>query len=421
MNKIQHFRDLRYGLFIHFGLYSMLGGYYEGKETPFLAEWIRHSLHVPDGVYRKLAESFDPVNFDADAICLFARENGMRYLCFTAKHHDGFALFDSKADAFNSVKKSPQKRDFVRELAISAKKHGLDFCLYYSQAQDWDHPGGKRAYDTQPDTSLFEAYLTHKCLPQIEELLTQYGPITMLWLDTPIDMTKKESQRITELVRRLQPDCLISGRVGHGLGDYMTTGDNRMPQGAQDRLWEMPASLYTSWGYKDNDRPLVSHRELLRLLTKAVGRGGNLLVNVGPDGAGNIPDEALFILQEAGHFLRVYHEAFDAPLTVPDYPYEQDDFLFSASPSKLFIHLLRWPDDQLIELYHVESQVTEAMELQSKTKLELLTGRDLEGHAYMKIRLDRCESEIQYAIDRFGQAVLALTLTEPSVSISNLS
>ena len=121
MNKIQHFRDLRYGLFIHFGLYSMLGGYYEGKETPFLAEWIRHSLHVPDAVYRKLAESFDPVNFDADAICLFARENGMRYLCFTAKHHDGFALFDSKADAFNSVKKSPQKRDFVRELAKSAK------------------------------------------------------------------------------------------------------------------------------------------------------------------------------------------------------------------------------------------------------------------------------------------------------------
>ena len=121
----------------------------------------------------------------------------------------------------------------------------------------------------------------------------------------------------------------------------MTTGDNRMPKGAQDRLWEMPASLYTSWGYKDNDRPLVSHRELLRLLTKAVGRGGNLLVNVGPDGAGNIPDEALFILQEAGHFLRVYHEAFDAPLTVPDYPYEQDDFLFSASPSKLFIHLLK--------------------------------------------------------------------------------
>ena len=420
MDKWRRFKHLRYGLFIHFGLYALLGGEYKGQQTPFLAEWIRLSLNIPDDIYRDLANRFNPHHFDADAICQFAKENGMRYLCFTAKHHDGFALFDSQADRFNSVK-SAANRDFVKELSTSAKDHGLAFCLYYSQAQDWDHPGGKRAYQEQPSNTLFQQYLNDKCLPQIEELLSHYGPIAMLWLDTPIDMTKEDSMKITALVHRLQPSCLISGRVGHGLGDYITTGDNRMPKGKVDRLWEMPVSLYDSWGYKHHDAAIKSSETLLRLLTKAVGRGGNLLVNVGPDGDGKIPKAALRVLSKTGDFLSIYKEAYDAPVTVPDYPYEEDGFLLLAASHRLFVHVLAWPENDCIELYHVENEITKIRELGSKRELDFLQGQDLEGHAYVRIDLKKAQVELKEAIERFGMAVIELSLREEEVHISRLT
>lgn len=409
---IRNFRSLGYGLFIHFGLYSLPGGRYKGETTPFLAEWIRLTMDIPHEEYRSLAALFHPTAFDADRICRQAAAWGMHYLCFTAKHHDGFALFDSKADPFNSVRQSPGGRDYVRELSEACKKYGLAFCLYYSQAQDWDHPGGLRAYREASPKEDFKDYFENKCLPQIEELLTSYGPVTMLWLDTPMSMGKEESRRIRGKIKSLQPGCLVSGRIGHGLGDYITAGDNRLPCLAQRRFWEVPASLNGSFGYKEDDRDWKSPKELIHLLTKTRSRGGNLLINIGPDGQGRIPYPSENILDEAGDFLRIYGPAFHGDLKYLEYPYEQDLFILTAKDRDLFIHLLDWPPRGRLELYQLEGRPQEARLMKKERPLDLLVSRDLEGYSYWRINLTEFEKEIKAELERFGETVIQLPLSQ---------
>lgn len=341
----------KFGLFVHWGLYAILAGAYKGKRTGNIAEWIMHDLRIPKTEYEKLANQFNPAHFSADALVKLARDAGMRYVVFTAKHHDGFAMFDSKADPYNVVAATPYGRDVAMDFREACDKHGLKLCFYYSQAQDWHHPGGIEEAVCDPNPR-FREYLDEKCIPQLKELLTGYGDIGLIWFDTPMQMTKSESEELANLVRSLQPDCLISGRIGHGLGDYMTTGDNFLPLLPHPRAFEVPATINHTWGFSDYDHNWKKPQNLLRGLVKTVSRGGNYLLNIGPDKMGRIPEESANVLQAMGRFMAANSEAIYGAAPVPVYPYDVGDWcLFTAKPHTLYLHLFeKRPDIYLLSI-----------------------------------------------------------------------
>jgi len=329
----------KYGLFIHFGLYSILGGEYNGKRTDFLSEWIMLSLDIPVKEYEKLTLQFDPVHFNADEICRKAVEWGMKYICFTAKHHDGYAMFRSYADPYNSFDNSKCRRDFVKELADSCRKYGIVFCLYYSQAQDWHHKDGYRAYQDNSKIN-FRRYLDEKCIPQVKEILSNYGDIGMIWFDTSMGMTYQESKELVNIVRSLQPNCLINGRIGNNLGDYMTTQDNHIPAYPIKKPWEIPATLNSSWAYKHFDNDWLTPENVLQKFLNIVARGGNYLLNIGPKGDGSIPEESVKILDTIGMWLKKSGESIYGTHAINTYVYEAPNLRFTHKDYELFVHVL---------------------------------------------------------------------------------
>ncbi|MDO4547318.1 MAG: alpha-L-fucosidase [Clostridia bacterium] len=346
-------RDAKFGMFIHWGLYVLLAGEYKGQKTDNIAEWIMHDLDIPVEEYQALAARFNPVHFDADKIVRLCRDTGMKYLVFTAKHHDGFAMYHSKASGYNIVDATPFGRDAAMELKEACDRYGIRMCFYYSQAQDWHHPDGFE--DAKPmDGKDFRRYLDEKCVPQVKELLTQYGPLGLIWYDTPMDMSREDCLAMRNLVREAQPDCLVSGRVGHGLGDYMTTGDNFIPLLPYGKDFEVPATINGTWGYSSGDTRWKSPEKLLRNLVKIVSRGGNYLLNIGPDALGDVPEKSVEALGVIGEFMRLNGESIYATRPVPPYPYDIDWGYFTAKPGKLYIHVFDdMPDVYLINMGNV--------------------------------------------------------------------
>lgn len=346
----QWWRDAKFGMFIHWGLYVLLAGEYRGQKTDNIAEWIMHDLHIPVEEYQALAARFNPVHFDADGIVRLCRDTGMKYLVFTAKHHDGFAMFHSKASSYNVVDATPFGRDVAMELKEACDRYGIRLCFYYSQAQDWHHPDGIEE-DVPMAGKDFARYLSQKCVPQVKELLTGYGPLGLIWYDTPMDMSRQDCLAMRQLVRDLQPDCLVSGRVGHGLGDYMTTGDNFIPLLPYGKDFEVPATINGTWGYSSGDTRWKSPEKLLRNLVKIVSRGGNYLLNIGPDALGDVPEKSVKALKVIGDFMRLNGESIYATRPVPPYPYDIDWGYFTAKPGKLYIHVFEdLPDVYLINM-----------------------------------------------------------------------
>jgi hypothetical protein len=196
---------------------------------PGIAEWIQGHFKIPHAEYRELAKQFNPTQFDAGFVARLAREAGTKYLVISAKHHDGFAMFDSRCDDFNIVKASPYGRDPMKDLAEACAREGIVFFFYHSRDLDWAHPdGGGNTWDYAPDTKVFDRYLEQKCKPQLRELLTQYGRIGLIWFDMSTNISAEQSREVAELVHELQPQCLVSGRVGHNMGDYGCLGDNQI-------------------------------------------------------------------------------------------------------------------------------------------------------------------------------------------------
>lgn len=315
--RLQWFRHDKFGLFIHWGLYSIPAGYWKGQRAPGIGEWVMHRLQIPVHEYEGLAAWFNPVKFDADAWAQLAADAGMKYVVITSKHHDGFALFKSEVSPFNVVDATPFKRDIIAELSAACARRGLRFGVYYSQAQDWHEPGGVgNEWDFGPDeakekSGAYDAYLRGKAEPQIRELLTRYGPIALIWFDTPRLMNAERGARFVRLVRALQPATLIDGRLGPGGvgGDYRSTGDNAYPPAASDDAWEVPATLNQTWGYRTDDHNWKSPGEIVFKLVDVVSKGGNYLLNVGPTSEGVIPAPSQDTLREAGRWLKVNGEA----------------------------------------------------------------------------------------------------------------
>lgn len=388
--------DGKFGMFVHWGLYSLLAGEYQGRKTDNIAEWIMHDLDIPPREYRKLADEFTAEHFDADFIAALAKEAGMRYLVFTSKHHDGFALYHSKASSYNSVEAAKAKRDFVQELREACDKHGLVFGLYYSQAQDWDEPNAYR--DGYPKEGRdFDAYFREKCLPQIQEILTEYGEIGLLWLDTPMYMSFEQSTEIRDLIRKLQPNCLISGRIGNGLGDYMTTGDNFIPLLPYDGLFEVPATINATWGYNRYDTQWKSAQEIIRSMVKIVSRGGNYLLNIGPKGDGEVPQESVEVLKQVGRFMDQCGESIYTTVQMPVYPYDIEWGYFTARANKLYIHV--FAEKETAYLLNIANKPTACYRLRDKLPLTLKERTTGEGDSSWLISLPPREA------DEFDQVI----------------
>ncbi len=393
--------DAKFGMFIHWGLFSELAGEYDGIRTSNIAEWIMHDLRIPVEEYERLATIFLAEKFDAERIVKLAADTGMKYLVFTSKHHDGFAMYDSRVDDYNIKSATPFGRDPMMELKEACDKYGIIFGLYYSQAQDWHDKDGCED-GVGPEGKDFERYFHEKCLPQVRELLERYDP-RLLWFDTPMYMTRDQSEHLKAFVLSINPDCMISGRIGNGIGDYVTTGDNFMPLLPPDYHFEVPATTNDSWGYNKFDNNWKSADRLLRHLVKIVSRGGNYLLNVGPRADGEVPSECAIILDRIGDFMRTNGESIYETVQLPVYPYDIDWGYFTFKPDsdgkngKFYIHVFEKKDS--VYLLNIHNKPIRAYLLDGKYPLELKERVTCEGDSSWSIPLpERKGSDIDTVI-----------------------
>jgi len=335
-------KDSRFAMFVHWGLYSELGGKWNDKTYYGIAEWIMKRARIPVADYEKMATRFHPTGFDARGWVKLAKAAGMRHIMITSKHHDGFAMFKSAVHPFNVVDTTPFKRDPMKQLADACRAEGLRLGFYYSQSQDWhERDAMGNDWDWGKDGRDFPRYLKTKAIPQIEELLRNYGPIAGVWFDTPGPITCDESKMLVDLVHKLQPQCLVNSRIGNDLGDYDTLGDQEIPRLPRPGLWETPDTHNDTWAYAWYDRNWKSPREIAERLVRVASRGGTYMLNVGPDGTGRIPEQSARILREVGQWVHKHESAIHGADPTPFGPLAWGEC--TARGNTLFLHVFQWP------------------------------------------------------------------------------
>lgn len=306
----RYFADGNYCMFIHWGLYSHIANKWDGKTYYGIGEWLMNSnmASIPVDEYKAVAREFNPSEFNAREIAQLAKDAGMKYIIITSKHHDGFAMFHSKANKFNIVDAAPFGRDPMKELSDACRELGLGFGFYYSHNQDWTYPGGSGGprVDHDGNKKTFDDYFAEKCLPQVEEITKNYGEIELIWFDTPGNMPVKYAQQLVDVVHKNQPTALVSGRVGYNLGDYQTLGDMEVPLKNVNGLWEGIDVTNDSWGFAWYDENWKTPKQILTTLLSTIARGGTFMMNVGPDGLGRIPEPAKQSLLSAGKWIAGY-------------------------------------------------------------------------------------------------------------------
>ena len=352
-------KDSRFAMFVHWGLYSELGGRWDGRTQYGISEWIMRRAQIPAAAYEKVADRFNPTNFNAAEWVQLAKDTGMRHIMITAKHHEGFAMFGSAASPFNIVDATPFKRDPMKELAQACRDQGLRFGFYYSQTQDWhERDAVGNDWDFKPGTGDFQRYLRTKAVPQIRELLSNYGPIAGVWFDTPGPITPEQSKGLVDLVHSLQPQALVNSRIGNGLGDYETLGDQEIPRLPRAGLWETPDTANDTWAYAWYDRAWKSPTEIAERLVRVVSRGGTYMLNVGPDGTGRIPEQSACILREVGRWVHAHEEAIHGADPTPFGPLAWGEC--TARGNTLYLHVFQWPADGKLVLTGLRSKVRRA-------------------------------------------------------------
>jgi alpha-L-fucosidase len=367
---LAHFDDIKFGMFIHWGLYALPAGEWKGKYVRGIGEWIMFRERIPVKEYEALAKQFNPTKFNGDAWAQVAADAGMRYLVITSKHHDGFAMYGSKASPYNIVDATPFHRDPMKELSAACARRDIGFGFYYSQDQDWHEAGGRGNNWDFPEKRDAQPYLEQKVFPQVKEILSGYGKLSLIWFDTPGLLSVKQVTDLRAMVKSLQPDCLINSRIGHNRHDYTQTGDNAIPIQVytQDGKWEVPATLNDTWGYKKNDNNWKDPRDLIAKLADIASKGGNYLLNVGPTAEGVIPQASQDILRTIGRWLKVNGESIYG--TRPS-PFAINGITWRATvkPGKLYLHILNWPGTKLT-IEGLESKVTGASFLANKAAVK---------------------------------------------------
>jgi alpha-L-fucosidase len=406
--RMEWWREARFGMFIHWGLYSIPAGEWHGKRSDHIGEWIMNDLSIPVADYKAFATQFNPTGFSAHDIVALAKSAGMKYIVITAKHHDGFAMFDSKVDGFNIVAATPFKRDPLRELAEECRKQGVKLGFYYSQSQDWTAPGGAAAVrgDHNKDTGhwdpaqdgSFDDYLHKKSIPQIKELLENYKEYpVVVWFDTPgKTMTPERAAEVVKLLNKY-PNLIWNNRLGGTYKGDTETPEQFIPaQGYPGRDWESCMTMNDTWGYKSFDTNFKSTETLLHNLIDIASKGGNYLLNIGPDSHGVVPAPEVERLQQLGQWLKVNGEAiYNTKATLFDVPTgnftgEKDsrgrekfvptwNWRSTTAPNKIYLEIFQWPTNGAFHLEKLPRNVTGAYLLADKAHKPLKITKVGEG------------------------------------------
>lgn len=374
-DRVAWWRESRFGLFIHWGVYSALAGEWEGSPVTGYAEHIMRIRRIPRAVYQeKVAAPFNPTAFDADEWVALLKRAGMRYLVITAKHHDGFAMYDSQVSPYNIVRATAFERDPMRELREACRRAGVRFGFYYSHAFDWEDPdapgndwdydnpagdkqlhGGLRWYDDHPElVEQARRYVDRKAIPQVKELLTRYHP-DLMWFDTPSKLPPAENLRILTALRQTDPRVIVNSRIIQNVddrfggyyhyADYLSTADRPAEFRWTEGDWEGIPTTNESYGYHKGDRSHKPAAHFVQLLAKAAARGGNLMMNLGPMGDGRVDPTDVTILEGIGAWLQANGESIygttRSPLGVQ--PWGE----ITRKGNRLYLHVFNWPDGEM--------------------------------------------------------------------------
>lgn len=385
--RLAWWRDARFGCFIHWGPSSLLGGYWRGQKSGSYAEHIQRQLKISMADYRTDAiEKFNPVKFNAEEWVKFIKNTGMKYLVITAKHHDGFAIYDSKVSDYNVVKATPFKRDPLMELREACEKEGIKFGVYYSHAFDWGEKyapgndweyknpggdldlGGRDWYKKDPalEKLIIDKYVNAKAIPQIKELLLEYKP-ALMWFDTPAKLSPEENQRIFNVVRETSPTTVVNSRIVRDGADYLSTGDKpdyfrRVETGD----WEAIPTTNEAFGYNSWDRSHKQPEKLIRLLAMSAARGGNMLLNIGPMGDGSFDEVDVKIFNTIGAWMKKYSASIygtkASPL--PIQPWGES----TLKGNTLYLQVFHWPTSGKLVVGALESPIKKAFLLDAPDK-----------------------------------------------------
>lgn len=363
---IADWQNQKYSMFIHWGLYAIPAGVWNGKQITGYSEQIKGHANIPKEEYRKLAKQFNPTHWNADSVTLLAKKAGMKSIVITAKHHDGFCLFDSKFTDFDMVDATPYKKDILKDLSESCQRQGLKFGVYFSLI-DWDYEGALPFTSVKNSDSIPPQHHQYN-LHQVEELLTNYGQISEIWFDMGAP-TKQQSEELRALVKELQPNCLISGRIWNDQGDFVVMGDNKKPEYKVGVPWQTPASMFDeTWGYRSwqvRKNPTLKAKEKLQDLLTVVSSGGNYLLNIGPKADGSIVPFEKEVLTTIGYWLKENGEAVYGTTSTSIEP--QDWGMITTKKDKLF--LLVYPSNKEISIKGLKNSIDKAYPLADKQTL----------------------------------------------------
>ena len=388
--RMRWWREARFGMFIHWGIYAVPAGEYNGKRADQTGEWIMEWANIPRADYEKFATQFNPMKFAAKEWVQIAKNAGMKYIVITSKHHDGFAMYNSKVSNYDIVDATPYRRDPIKELAVEAKKQGLKFCFYYS-ILDWHYPG---AYVDAPGKDPSAGNMTTKLNPggkdeylkymkeQLRELITVYDP-AVLWFDGEWQdwWTEADGKELYRYVRSLKPDIIINNRVGRGrqgmqglsktdqdyAGDFGTPEQEIPANGLPGVDWESCMTMNTTWGYKFYDDKWKSPEVIIRNLIDIASKGGNYLLNVGPTAEGLIPAPSLERLAAVGKWMKINGESIYGTTASP-FPSQLEFGRATSKPGRVYLHVFNWPEDSRLRVPAWRKVVTRAYFLSTPWK-----------------------------------------------------
>ncbi len=372
--RMHWWREARFGMFIHWGVYSVPAGYYNGKPVASAGEWIMCSGKIPMADYQKFATHYNPVKYNPDDWVKLAKAAGMKYIVITAKHHDGFANFATKASPWNIVDATPYGKDVLQPLAVACRKYGIKLGFYYSQAQDWNNGGSECAGAWDPAQKKdMDEYIDKVAVPQVKELLSNYGDFpAVLWWDTSCDMNKERADKLIALLK-LKPGIIHNNRLGGGYNGDTETPEERIPAtGFPGRDWETCMTMNDTWGYKTDDNHWKSTETLIHNLVDIASKGGNYLLNVGPTSEGLIPEASIERLTEVGAWMKLNGQGIYGTTASPfkKLPWGRCTKVVSGDKTTLYLHVFNWPTDGVLVVPGLKNEVKSARLLVSGKKLK---------------------------------------------------
>lgn len=381
--RMAWYSEAKFGMFIHWGAYSVLDGEYKGKKQKDpKGEWIMNHLKISIDDYKKdVVGNFNPSSFDAELWAKTAKEAGMKYMVMTTKHHDGFALFNSKTSDYNIVSATPFGRDVIKELSDACRKEGLKFGIYYSQAQDWYQPGGYKPnsrWDKKQDGD-WDNYFKTIVKGQVSELLTNYGEISLLWWDSGRTAQNKDlADEIGSELVKLQPNIIVNPRLGGKLKGDFQTHEQVIPSVFEKEYNELCLTHNRSWSYRKSDTTWKSPDFLLQTLVKMTSLGANFLFNVGPNSEGEFPEQTTMALKYIGNWMNKNSDAIYGTQKSPFYKLDWGVATHKNIDGKeyLYLHVFDWSKDGKLNIPGLHNVIEKAYLLANNKKLKAKTTKE---------------------------------------------